>query len=265
VHEVLSAAIRRERINNYGVPVDDNMLLIEEYVPHTIEMSCDIATSEGRQYLVGSPVLKKSGGVTGLIEAKHIVGGWLKAAELNIEQIVSGIEKARLASLLMSREHHRIDHVEVMLDERSRDWVITEVNYGRPGGDSLPSVQRVVVGIDPVEVGVKIILGNIAQEQLERIHARSMSSLFDGKVGMSAYFIASCSGRASYDTIAYQQYQNMNTHYVSLSLDVENGEFTCQTMTSYDRCGHYIIKADDFQTLCRCEEQMIKDINFTVN
>lgn len=121
-----------------------------------------------------------------------------------------------------------------------------------------------MVGVDPIEIGVRVLLGKIDREGLERVHARSMSSLFEEKIGISAYFIADRPGKVSFNRDAYRRYRKTNTHYLSLSLDVEEGDRIVQTTTSYDRCGHYIISAGDLRTLCECEDRMLKDIGFAV-
>lgn len=263
--EVVERARCRERTNNYGVPVDDGRMIIEEFVPHNIEISCDIATFGGIQYLVGSPVSKKSGGVSGIIESKHIVGSWSHYSPIDVKKIVDAIDRAKLASALMSKSHNRIDHVELMLDERSEEWVVTEVNFGRPGGDSLPIVQRLVVGVDPIEIGVRVLLGRIDYSQLKQIDTQSIASISKPKIGISAYFIAENSGTVSYNREAYERYQGMNTNYLDLSIDLSNGDQVHQTMTRYDRCGHYIIHADDFPTLIECEGTMLRDIGFAIH
>lgn len=255
----------REMINNYGVPVDDGLLIVEEYIPHSFEMSCDIATFREGTYLVGSPVYKKSGGSSGIVEVSHRVGGWVKDSDIRPEKVLSGIKKAKDASYLMKKNFDRIDHVELMLDDRTGKWVITEVNFGRPGGDSLPKLQKKVLNIDPVEIGLKVLLDKITKDEIETIDTRSVGAIFQSKVGVSGFFIADKTGTVTFNEQWYNYYRTLNTNYISINLDVICGETVGKTVTSYNRCGNYLLKANDATELDRHENEMLKNLQFCVN
>ncbi len=262
--DIFKSIRSRELINNYGVPVDDNRLIIEEYVPHTIEMSCDIATFNGINYLIGSPVYKRSGGNSGIIEVSHRVGGWLKSSSLTQEQILLGIKKAKEGSSLMSIEFNRIDHVELMIDERTDNWIITEVNFGRPGGDFLPWVQRIVLNIDPIKIGLEVLLGKITKNTLEKIDKISTKALLQDNIGLSGFFIANKPGKVVYNQDQYTFYKKANKNILSINLDVEVNSIVTQTTTSYDRYGHYILMASNSKNLNLFEKKMLENINFQI-
>jgi hypothetical protein len=262
--DALNAVCHREVINNYGVPSDDGRLIIEEFIPHSVEMSCDIATFGGHNYLIGSPVYKKSGGNSGIIEISHKVGGWLKQSELKYGQVLVGINKAKEASGMMSKDFNRIDHVELMLDNRTGEWIVTEVNFGRPGGDSLPVVQRAILEIDPIEIGVKVLLNSITPDVLDRVDKASIRVLQGNKIGVIGFFISDISGSVSFNKQKYINYKNLNTNVVLVNIDVEVGDKVLPTTTSYSRYGHYILKADKYDILDEYERVMLKNINFHV-